>query len=355
MAIEPIQRIDQRLRELPKPRLHVLDNSSIENYDTLIVTSGFEDRALGVLKRIAETGKGKPMVVSIDYKPFKSENRANEITDLCKRHGIEKISLVYDRYNPESIGESLLSLLENRKGKISIDISAMSRLLVVQIVVEIGRFGLLNKTSILYTEAREYPPTEDEFHKMEKEAESADMELRQFFLSSGVYDVRILPELSSISQQGQSVRLVTFPSFNVDQLASLRGEIQPYNINLIHGRSPRPECAWRTEAIRKFNQVDHIPEANRIEKETSTFDYRETLVYLLEVYESHGAWERIFVAPTGSKMQTVAVGVFRAFMKDVQVVYPIPRKLEAKRYTIGVEKTYSLDLSPFAPLLEGRE
>ena len=45
-------------------------------------------------------------------------------------------------------------------------------------------------------------------------------------LSSGVFDVIAVPELSSVALGGQPIRLIAFPSFNTDQLTALVSEIQ---------------------------------------------------------------------------------------------------------------------------------
>lgn len=79
--------------------------------------------------------------------------------------------------------------------------------------------------------------------------------------------------------------------------------------------------------------------------------YEETLEHLLRIYDKYNYLERIFIAPTGSKMQTVAVGIFRTFMNDVQIVYPTPRRFPSpKRYTEGIKNIYSLDLKSFNSL-----
>ena len=61
--------------------------------------------------------------------------------------------------------------------------------------------------------------------------------------------------------------------------------------------------------------------------------------------------ERIVVAPTGSKMQTVAVGIFRAFLDDIQIVYPTPHLFpKPDKYTTGSRKMYRLDLDSFSEI-----
>jgi hypothetical protein len=56
-------------------------------------------------------------------------------------------------------------------------------------------------------------------------------------------------------------------------------------------------------------------------------------------------------------MQTVAVGIFRALVKDVQIVYPTPESyLKPDRYTLGIGPLHLLPLAQFsiAPSDHGR-
>ena len=45
----------------------------------------------------------------------------------------------------------------------------------------------------------------------------------------------------------------------------------------------------------------------------STLDYRETLDLLLNIYNMHRYGAKLVISPTGSKMQSLAVGVICAF------------------------------------------
>lgn len=350
--IQRVERIDDKLRLLSKPGLLCVDSVLIGKEDALILAAGFEDRVFGVLERMASSGGGGFKVIILNYKPFLEENKLNAISDFCQKLGVSTHVLTYDRRNPEGIGEEIMPLLKSVQGNIFIDVSAMSRLLIVQILVNLGKHGKFSKTEVLYSEARVYPPSKDEVETVNKE-EKGDTFYRQMFLSFGVYrEVTIVPELSSVVLQGQPIRLVTFPSFNVDQLTSLQGEIQPYYYNFIHGIPPLPENAWRPDAIKQLNHIDSIPRSKVKETSTSTLDYRETLDYLLKVYADHGAIERIVIAPIGSKMQTVAVGIFRTFMDDVHIVYPTPRKFSSpEKYTKGVKDIYQVSLDTFAAIV----
>jgi hypothetical protein len=162
-----------------------------------------------------------------------------------------------------------------------------------------------------------------------------------------VFEVAAIPELSSAVASGAQTRLVSFPSLDVHHFIALQGELQPSRHSFIEGVPPSPENKWRRSAIATLNGLERIVGAERVL--TSTLDYGETLDCLLRLYARHAYRDRILIAPTGSKMQTVAVGLFRAFITDVQIVYPTPAGFpRPSRYTLGVGAIHMLSLAPFA-------
>ena len=139
--------------------------------------------------------------------------------------------------------------------------------------------------------------------------------------------------------------MVAFPSFDRSHLANLIQELQPTYTDLIHGIPPSETNAWRTEAVRNLNR----PVLDSLRRNTnhcaSTLDYTKTLRILLGIYKNRSMFDKIVVAPTGSKMQAVAVALFRAALYDVQIVYPTPQTFTApEEYTGGVRRMYALDL-----------
>jgi hypothetical protein len=236
--------------------------------------------------------------------------------------------------------------------RILVDISGMSRLLIVQLVAAGARQGLLDRMEIIYTEAQCYPPSrqqvEDELKK------SRDYLAILNFISSGVFGITVVPELSTVAMQGEPVRLIAFPSFNPAQFAAVCAEIQASFFSIVNGVPPRPENLWRRDAIRQLNGIEALRE--REEYDASTFDYRETLKVLLDIYKKHGATEKLLISPTGSKMQSVAVGIVCGFLRDIQVVYPTPRSFPSPaHYTEGALESYRLRLSALSDLADRTE
>jgi hypothetical protein len=338
-----LPRIDEVLAQIEWPELQRMP-SQLGPDDTLVTCAGFEDRALAFLDRAVIGNSRGFHVIGIDYRPEVAENRIVELRDLVTRATGTITRITYERQNPCESGSDILAQA-NGATRIIVDISGMSRLLIVQLVAASVREQLLHKMAIVYTEAQVYPPTCAEVEA--KIAHDQDYLGIFNFISSGVFGVTVVPELSTVAMQGQPVRLVAFPSFNPTQLAAVCAEIQASFYSVINGIPPRSQNVWRRDAIRRLNNLDSIPE--REEFDASTLDYRETLRLLLDIYAKHGAVEKIVISPTGSKMQAVAVGVLCGFLRDIQVVYPTPRSFPApSNYTQGALDTFQLSLEAFS-------
>ena len=325
-----VLRIDEKLAALPKPEIQPVESISLDSQDCLILCAGFEDRVLAALDSALVGGKRFKVVV-VNYLPFSPHNRSEIIRKKCIQHGLEMFGITYDRQNPAGFGEPLVQAMSNCNGRVFLDVSGMSRLLIVQALVALGNRKVgFNRCYVAYSEAKRYPPDQVEVEaKIAKR--TIDPTYSVLFLSSGVFEVTIVPELSSASIPIGQTRLIAFPSLETYQLTALRAELQPSRFTFIHGIPPSPGNAWRLEAIKRINRVDTV---KHDAVSTSTLDYRDTLDCLLRLYCTHSERERLLISPTGSKMQTVAVGIFRAFMDDVQIVYPTPKEFRSP-YTEG--------------------
>lgn len=345
-----VQRADERLASLAKPTATTIASLALSAEDTLIVCAGFEDRALAALALALKDSESFNMVL-VGYTPFLPENLDEKLHAMVTaRPAVRVARLNYDRKNPAGFGAELIEAVGRRPGRVFIDISGMSRLLIVQTIVAFGcrKAGLLN-CSIVYSEAAEYPPTKAEAEAVLQKS-ALDLTFSALFLSSGVFEITVVPELSSVAPAPTQARLVAFPAFDAHHLIALRAELQPSRLTFIEGVPLLGENRWRQVLIAALNHLDAIPEAERIA--TSTMWYEETLDVLLQLYRENGLRERMLIAPTGSKMQTVAVGLFRTHIEDAQIVYSTPRGfVSPDNYTRGVGPMHLLDLSAYGSSL----
>ena len=341
-----VQTPDEILATMPKPQLETVDRFALYSEDWLVVCGGFEDRAVAILES-AVAHKTPFNVVLVLYEPFIAQNRTDDIRKICRTAGIRVVELSYNRQEPAGFGNTLVETLAGSRGRVFIDISGMSRLLIVQALVALKkRLREFSNCFVTYAEAQDYPPTQEEANASLAKSDS-DPSFSVFFLSSGVFDVTLVPELSSYAPAAVQTRLVAFPSLDAHQLTALRAELQPSRLSFIEGVPPAPHNEWRLKAIAAANGLDQIQNAETYR--TSTLYYQETLTRLLELYAEHVMHERLLISPTGSKMQAVAVGILRSFVEDVQIVYPTPRDfLKPEKYTHGVGGMHFLALEPFS-------
>ena len=317
------------------PDLETVKNITLESKDCYLVGAGFEDRALHGLKKACNESSCFSVGV-IRYLPEINQNRINECKSLCKKYSINFTEFEYDREKPAGFG-IVLSDFASGFEKVFLDISGMSRLLIVQAIVSLVESDI--EFHILYSEAFTYPPLQSEFENKVMSNDGSSVS----FISTGIFEIVSTPELSSVAMLGGEIRLISFPSFDPIQLSNLVQEVQPTHNNVIHGKPTSPELFWRKDAITNLNQKT-IETLQRPDNHIcSTLDYQETLRLILSLYNKHSVFDRFLIAPTGSKMQAVAIGILRGVMHDLQIVYPTPQTfVEPDRYTKGVKQMYKL-------------
>ena len=332
--IERLLRVDEHLSRLEWPCPTPIDRLFLGPRDCLVVAAGFEERAIAALSSARNVSKNFHVCL-VRYRPPVEENRESQLLELCQEMHASVETIEYDREEPSGVGASVV-FCTTKFEEIFIDVSGMSRLLIVQLIV--GIMEERKRFNILYTKALTYPPEEHEFLERVSSSES-----RPAFITSGIFEIVSTPELSSVSMMGGPIRLVSFPSFDSSQLSNLVQEIQPTHNNVVHGVPPSPLLAWRRLAIEELNKST-IASLQRVEEHcVSTFYYRETVELILALYDKYSVFDRFVIAPTGSKMQAVAVGILRGALKDLQIVYPTPLEfIEPSRYTEGVERTFRL-------------
>ena len=132
------------MREVEVPRM--------ESGDCMIVCAGFEDRSVEVLRRVRDSGARDFSLGVIEYRPSYRQNKLHEITGISEGAGLEAKRFLYDRENPAGAGEDLTHFAEVSR-RVVVDISGMSRLLIVQILVALLAGGRIPVT-VVYGEAK---------------------------------------------------------------------------------------------------------------------------------------------------------------------------------------------------------
>lgn len=328
--------------------------------DVLIAAGGFEDRALAAARNVIKAGHAQALLIT--YQPENERNRSDELASLLREKGLvleDKDFITFDRFDPELFQTDLkerLSALQARM--VFLDISAMSKLAIL-LCLDLC-FDLNLDTSVFYSEAISYCPSQEEYEKAKGEDNLHQPSIQIY---TGVHGVHRVTRLSSVAMQGQPSAAIVFMSFNELLTQALLNTVYPSRLFLINGRPP--ELSWREEATawiheqlrkewpsvdnpvsrRENGEVKEIPE-----RVVSTLEYSETVRSLINLYWELAIDHRILLAPTGSKMQTVGCFIAKALHPDIHIEYPTPEGF-LQTYSAGIGQTWLIEFGMLGDLI----
>ncbi len=349
MAVVERNAIQTILRDLP--RLQPATPTILRSNEILIVSSGFEDRALAFGHYYRSDGA---RAIQLDYLPYDSRNRVQDVAAQLEANGFASTPITFDRFRPDPYEAQLVQLLSDAY-RIIIDASAMSKLAILLTLHTCTK--LADNVGIFYAEAETYGPSEQEY--LNAKATSA-LHQPSIQLYTGVHGVLRVPALASVAMQGQPSAAIAFMSFNEFLTQALLDCVYPSRLFLINGRPPR--LRWREEAmywiheqlIREWPSEDNplIPSGEQLlpARVTSTLEYTETVTELLYLYWTLAADYRILIGPSGSKMQTLATFMVKAMHPDVHIEYPTPKGF-LDLYSQGIADAWVVDFPRLSAML----
>lgn len=311
------------------PPLECCSSLMLTAGDTFIVSPGFEDRTMAFSEVIHTSSDARAII--LEYKPYDPNNRLSDVKLVFSGFGIEISNndiLEYDRFMPGDFENRLYRrLLVHKSSRIIVDISTMSKL---EIILVLGVCKKINADVIIfYAEAEVYGPSQLEFEDARKKEKIHQPSLQIF---TGVHGVVRVNSLASVAMQGQPTAAIVFMSFNDALTQVLLNTVYPSRLFLINSRPPvhtwREEAtAWIHEQVRREWEYD-----NPVDKSTgnvlrvaSTFDYRETVSLLLQLYWELSVNHRILLAPAGSKLQALGCFLAKTLHPDIHIEYPSPK------------------------------
>src|SRR5439155_6770889 len=212
---------------------------------------GFEERSLGWTELQKPQGKVIERAFIFRYGHVKGRNKIRDLRENLGDIGAGHVEDVhYDVWTPHDIEDLYDSHLIgelSRFDEIIVDITAMTKFLIL---VSLVKLGVLGKTlRIVYTEAENYAPTIDDFEKSKEM-----MSVLARFPNRGFGSIMRARCLSSVRMQGQPVTVVAFTSFNEQLIRHMLGTISPHRLIMINGRPPRPEFRWREHATQEIHK-----------------------------------------------------------------------------------------------------
>lgn len=313
------------------PKLQRVQPLSTEKKRVLIIAEGFETRSLSWIKS-QPNRKLFEYTVICKYSPSGKNHFEDMIQEVTMRTNNTPIVIDYNRFDPtvfeQKFAKQISALLKDEY-EIAIDISAMSRMLIM-IIVNILRENN-NGLRIVYTEPKTWKPSEKEYLAAVEDKKKYGSRIA--LSSIGVFDITKTSRLASVVMQNAPTLLVAFTSSNEQALSALFNEVVPSSALLINAKNRREP--WREEAAIQINQ--RVMNDFRIYRTSinsfDLLDYISVFEFLAEIYRNNCYSKRIIVSPTGGKMHTLSCALIKACCQDIHIEYPTPESYHFDDYS----------------------
>jgi hypothetical protein len=344
------------VESLPSPaRLDILEKSPGGDRERrcLVVVEGFERRSLGAAALLAKWGWRAKSVVCIRYgqSEMQDANRqhADDLRPILDR--ISSGNVVEILHDDHAIGSDLGTALLQAIAATGFDLTSAKTEVVFDITVGSSRLlleglhALLTAAvdlTVLYAEASEYRPSFAEYLGYLDERREREVPAPEF-LAVGVDRVELLHRIPGRSADARPTYLIAFPSFTPIRIDAVLGELAANRVHWIFGVPHLVQNRWRLDAQRDY----HEALIQRLHRHcyVSTFDYRESLGVLENIYRHRRRDYSVLVCSLGSKMQKLGQALFHVLRPEVGAVVSIPKRWNPERYSSDIPRAvYSVSL-----------
>jgi len=286
----------------------------------LIVSEGFEMRSMSWLNELSADDVFEDAIIC-EYYPQKKSRYEEVLAKVTAHTQNPPMSLKYNRFEPMLFETEIRKVLlhANKYEDIYVDISVMSKLLIMIIINELKKYG--RRLHLIYSEPEAWGPSKKQFDEAIGERKNGCA----ICLSSvGVGDIVRTPALSSVVMQKNPVVLVAGLSFNEQLVNILVNDINPAKIFLINQGCQRN--VWREDAIEEIHRgilENYCSQEGMLTKFLLT-EYDKVFDFLAKLYKKYWLTNRIVFAPTGYKMHAVSFALMKICCPDIHIEYPTP-------------------------------
>lgn len=307
----------------------------------LITIAGFEDRvrqSLVALRNWYGRPIDKAIVLDFDSTELNEPNR----TLLIK--AAKESSLITETANYTEFISSFKSSAKKNRFEFFFDISGATREQIFKILNALVANG--DDFNIIYTEAESYYPKEELYHELIKKPINSisilDDKIENEDIIYSKHCSIISPEgFTGTIEHGRMPLLIGFLTFKRSRLRCILDEIEfPVKI-LIVGKPNRDDLQWRKEILMRIN-YDNITQATEPIVELDTLCPVTTFSKLVDIAFNNDRYFKynIYLAPLGSKMQTVGAFFFWNYFKSTAIVFSRPQNYFPGTFSEGARGTF---------------
>jgi len=312
----------------------------------IILAAGFETRSKALIERlIKESDMRLRNAIVLDY-----ENK--DLNEPTRSKIISAVRSNFESYEviPLSDLEVIAKEIGDDKGDALkvVDISGMSRVLIFELL---HRMLKVQATfNIGYTEAEDYYPDQQFYERLkEKKLENADfffdtldeiVERKEIIYS---YNCKIVQptDFRGTLEPGLPSVLIGFLAFKRSRIQAILSSYEFSVRVFILNKPVRPGLSWRTDLM-------HIINADVLRRRPSKIITLETLnpfasfrLLNREIVENPDCKKaNIYLAPLGSKMQTIGSYFFWRKHPDISVIFSQPSEYFADSFSAGWKDTF---------------
>jgi hypothetical protein len=355
------------LSQMPVPA--PLSDIAPESVDLFLCASGFEPRGNSVAEFLASHNIDTRLACYLTYCDNDGENRRARrgLLRNLKRMASKVKSIDGDSTSQEfsaRLGEELSHLVEASVGEgrcpiVVFDISCASTRLILRTLHVVWRYNV--QLLVAYSQALTYLPAPEAYAAALDSSEesrvweggASAVSLESLGLEGDIRDPEFSLEYPGVHLDNLPDRVIVIAGFNGRRSKAALEYVDPAlvvdhpnpRVTWIVGEPLELGDRWRLDAMLQVNGLSSGTGTDSI-RIVSTLDYRETLRVLEENYLHHFAFERLTVAPMGSKMQTVGVFLFCELHPDIRAVFTRPLSHNGKGYSKGVRKVWGISFGP---------
>lgn len=328
---EDEQPVDEYLRRLKSPV-------------SLVLTEGFEERSLGILKAFTASAVSADSIIVSRYALNLDLNRKfRDQFETFARMLSPDNCFVLKNYNDGLwLREALLRV---NTEDVVIDITGLSNR---------SLFGALDiaaqsnhRVFLAYTEPERYWPKQEDLIELKKQLGKKSLEElvdKAEWLFGYEHHVELVEGHEGYDSPGQGPALIAFLPFKSARLAAILGQESYSEMLFIAGKPRLKENSWRFEAVKEINRflTRDWPVV-----EMSTFSYRKTIHHVSNLLLSNpGLLQRydVHLAILGSKLQTVGCWAISSLLTSVTVVTSRPEKYFPESFSEGIGVSWIFEL-----------
>ena len=337
----------------PISRLNVSELGTASPEDLFICALGFEPRCLTLPSRLNDAGYQAKRAYYFKYATNLEDNAANlyELDRHLSRIAPTVKPIEADARDFPTRLRALLDLVvseaETDSPRMTMDISVAANRLLLRCIKVLLEYKICLR--IIYSEAAIYHPNKEEHEKNAARWTEEGL----LGLERGVGEV-----MPSVDHPGDDLdplpdSLILFPSLKGDRSKAVISSVDPSllqnpsdKVIWLPGIPHLDQDQWRLDAVKKINGIG----VDTQHFEVSTFDYKDTLQCLENLYAKLSEKNRITISPLGSKMQALGTALFCYMHHDVRVILSSPREYNAAQYSEGCKEVWKIDFGSLGKL-----